>query len=146
MTKTEGTYTYLQIALAGISGEAPNEYSKLSPARVTIYDKRLANYYHRLVNGGMVIDKRPAFDADNDAAFRAVVSGPMINSILPLGTIDTLSGMVKSEDPNEARALDSVSKDLYAKYWSKLGARIGVRSDDTIVWNDGEIEPITIFS
>lgn len=139
-----GDWITMGIAQNGVYAQGPNPYGS-TPSSITTYDNRLENYFHRLMEGGTVIDKRPAFEANFNAAVRGVVSGPMLNPLLPDGTVNRLfSGNISAQEAGQLSGLDNVSLDLYLAYWRKLGVRIGKRQGDSIVWEDGTIEPITV--
>lgn len=130
---TKCDWTYLGIGLAGCFAQAPNAWAKFSSASVSIPDRRLERYFWRLVEGAPVLDKRPAFEKDESAAIRGVVSGPMLEMTMP-------------DDPSlPSGPFDKIGFRAYADYWRKLGARIGFRRGDTIQWEDGEVSPIEVF-
>lgn len=139
-----GDWYTLGIAEAGVYGQGPNPYGS-TPSSITTYDNRLENYFHRLMEGGTVIDKRPAFALNYDAAVSAVYRGPMLNPKLPEQTVNRLfEGNIPASQAGKPNSIDSVSLDVYLAYWRPLGVRVGKRQGDSIVWEDGTIEPITV--
>lgn len=124
-------------------------------SHTTTYDGRLAPYLGNLVRGGWVVDKRRApWDARVDMS----INGPMCKVNLPHGDIDAcpapdpimvgamsggfqMLGAVKLAKPSW-RGLDSVSLPEYLRMWADIGARVGIRVDDAIIWQDGEVTPI----
>lgn len=148
MSQTEAykpEYTYLGIAAAGVYANAPNPWGD-TPASVSIPDYRLTAYLGDLVEGGTVIDKRPCVDRDDFV--KMVVSGPILQSNLPSGSIKVWDGLSRRIDPctieqaKQAKAFDELSLDLYAQVWADIGARVGVRKGNQIHWNDGSIQDI----
>lgn len=86
-TKSDlGTWYSIGIALSGTHGRGPNAYGP--PSSISGYDTRLERYYQNLREGGWVIDKRPAFERNYEAAYRAVIAGPMDEPSLPDNVID----------------------------------------------------------
>ena len=134
-------YSTLGIALAGVHATAPNQWSSSTAISIQIPDKRLNCYLGNLIEGGTVIDKRTC---DEDDVFEYVVSGPMLQESLPNGTMSAAfcPAPIKCESVRDCKSFDYIALDLYCAYWSNLGARIGKRIGDTIVWNDGEIQSI----
>lgn len=128
--------TYLGIGKAGVYGrKGPN-------CSVSIPDTRLSAYYGDLIDGGLVVDKRPVPDDD---LVKWVVSGPMLDLALPEKSCHPLWEEVQPcADARllEHAALTDISLDLYLDLWRSLGARIGVREGDDIVWEDGAREQI----
>lgn len=112
--------------------------------RSSIPDNRLECYYWRLVDGGTVMDKRPAFALDDKASVGEALRGPMLDPWLESGHIDKLSGARAMEPGEVPGCLDSVALDVYLARWRPLGARVGKRDGDAIAWEDGEREAITI--
>lgn len=157
-------YTYLAIAEAGCYANAPNRFEGEIPASVTIPDNRLSCYYGDVVEGGTIMDKRPAFQRNDSACVRAVYSGPMLQDNLPaltlkrcqwmegdqLLTADSESVIMEEEgfflksggQRIKLSAFDHLSLDLYCQLWRQLGARVGKRVGMTIRWEDGEDELI----
>ena len=143
-------YSTLGIALAGVHATAPNQWSSSTAISIQIPDKRLNCYLGNLIEGGTVIDKRTC---DEDDVFEYVVSGPMLQESLPNGTMSAAfcsdshslqrrNVPIKCEDVRKCKSFDYIALDLYCELWSGLGARIGKRLGDTIMWNDGEIQSI----
>lgn len=137
-------YTTLGIAGGGVYATAPSQWSDTAVS-ITIYDRRLIPYLGNLVEGGVVIDKRPCVDRDDFVAM--VVSGPMLKESLPAGCKEvfdfaiprTVVPVVQGET---LRSLDYIALDVYLDIWRKVGAKIGKRVGDTIVWENGYIFPI----
>ena len=144
----------LQVALGAVSGHMTDG------ASVTIYDRRLAPYLWDLVEDGWVLDNRAALTANPFLAVRQ----PLCKGDLPPGTVDKfdhdasqsiVAQVIASEPENPAcglaqlmiaapdcGAFDYVAPDVYAAWWRQHGARVGQRRGDTIVWEDGVVEPI----
>lgn len=135
-------YLFLGIAEAGVYAEAPNPWGE-HLASVMIYDRRLSCYYGDVVEGGTILDKRPAFQRDETACVREVVSGPMRGLHLPPNTVDVaFQGRQPWAPELKLGGFDYISLDLYLDRWRALGARVGRRVGPTVVWEDGEVEPI----
>ena len=132
----EEKWTYLGICDAGAHGKVGDNTS------ITTYDRRLDKYYWRLGEGGVVVDKRPCMEKDASACIHGIVSGPMLKMSLPLKSKDAWRGIEPCQDAKECGSLSYVSTDLYLSYWRVLGARLGKREGDTIVWEDGSKEQI----
>lgn len=138
---------FLGIGDAGCYGQGqhPDKDPRWSRYSVSIPDNRLDCYFWRLVDGGTVLDKRPAFKRDDKAAVHEVIAGPMLDVWLDPGHVDTLMEGKRPLGPDERpRALDSVALDIHLARWRPLGGRAGTRQGDEIVWEDGEREAITI--
>jgi hypothetical protein len=145
---TTREYTILGIALSGWYGRTTEG------AHVSSYDKRIETQYAALVDGGVVVDKRPAFDANLKGAIKEVMDGPLLDmslapeaeercpepsDILLYGLEDTFQRWAKKRATDKGwKGLDSVGLEVYLRRWRALGARIGVRHGDTIHWEDGE--------
>lgn len=138
-----GTWYSCGIALVGYHGRGPNKWGP--PSSISGYDKRLERAYVKLREGGWVVDKRPAFKKDYEAAYRAVISGPMDEPSLPDNAIDHWGVKIENPDLDTLKGYDYAGMGVYSAYWENLGARIGRRRGDNIVWNDGDIEPITFW-
>jgi hypothetical protein len=131
-------YTILGIALAGVHAKARSQWGECS---ITMYDNRLFPYLGNLLEGGTVIDKRSCKEED---IVQWVIKGPMLKESLPAGHKDGLwgTGPIKCEDPKSCSSMDYIALDLYVKLWSDMGARVGTRQGNYIVWNDGEVQTI----
>lgn len=128
-------YTTLGVAAAGVYASVGDNCS------VSIYDTRLDPYLGNLVEGGIVVDKRPCIHHEDFV--KLVVSGPMVRESLPPKTISRLFEPNREcLDPKEAGGCDYVSMDLYLQLWEGIGARVGYRRGDYIEWNDGEKQEI----
>lgn len=132
-----------------------------SNAQCTPYDRRLRPYLGECIEGGLVVDKRPALFHQNgrekDGAGSIAWSAPLVSptmdpdGISRLGKVKEpmLSGLegefrtlaAATHDP-EFTGMDTVGVNVYAGYWRKHGARIGWRRGDNIEWEDGVTEPI----
>ncbi len=149
--------TVLSIGLVGCSGHTADG------ASITYYDRRIAAYFGELVEGGFVIVKTAVLDERPGLA----VASPMVRGNLPSGarnpfrapTDSIIARSMMADQNNPARGLaalmmaapacgafDDVAPDVYAAWWAEHGARVGVREGDTIVWTDGEREPIRPFA
>lgn len=127
---------FLGIGDAGVYG-----YIKKKPTdphithiSVQIPDRRLERYYARLRKGGVVVDKRPVFERDASVAIQEICMGPMLDIDAPAAQENDGSG--------RSRAMQNVGIDVYCVTWRELGARIGRRERNTIVWEDGTREVI----
>jgi len=153
-------YKLLGIALAGAYLEGTSHGDKTS---CTTYDTHLERYYGRLVEGGIVIDKRPC---GLDTIYAGVMRGPLVDVTLSPGTVKRFSEIQRAANPlflagllqsgwgpllahgmfaepiDDYGSLDTVSLDLYIAYWGSRGARIGYRKGTEIHWTDGQIETI----
>lgn len=124
-----GDMYFIAIARSGVFGQAFNKLGPSHPAMVSSYDTDLAAWYPKLRDGGFIIDKRPAFERDDLAATHEVIAGPMVNPTL-------------TDDPEHIGALSYVTMPVYLARWRALGARIGERFGDNIIWETGGIEPV----
>lgn len=131
-------YTYLGIGQAGVYANSFNPWSERHEAAITIYDTRLTPYFGDVAEGGIVCDKRPAFEQNEFKAVEAVISGPMRNNTLPPQTRDSWGQLIPCSDPKEGRGFDSISTDLYLSLWRELGAKIGYRRGNFIEFENGE--------
>lgn len=145
-------FRVLEIALSGWYGTTADG------ARVSSYDKRIERKYSALVEGGVVLDKRPAFGSYPRGAMAEVMDGPMLDldlapkgeercpepsAVLLHGLQDGFLALAKKRATDQSwRGLDAVGLDVYLSRWRVLGARIGVRHGDAIHWEDGEQAPI----
>ena len=128
-------YTILGIGDAGCWARAPSLFSDTS-ASITIYDKRLSCYYGDVVEGGIVIDKRPCTKRDDFV--HSVCICPLLKESLPNSTKqDWNNQLIPCTDARSATSMEYISLDLYLNFWESLGARIGTRVGDEIVWRDG---------
>ena len=132
-------YTTMGIAAAGVYAKIGDNIS------VSIPDKRLFAYLGNLVDGGIVIDKRTVPKHD---LVTWVIAGPMMKEALPSGTKDCLNFETPRAAPIPAKhgdkfsSMDYIALDLYVKLWTDLGARVGTRQGNIILWNDGEVQTI----
>lgn len=135
-------YTFLCVAEAGVYAEAPNPWGDM-PASVQIPDRRLSCYYGDVVEGGIILDKRPAFQRDAGACIHEAISGPMRKSTLPPGSFEGWDRkVIPIQQAIKIGGFDYVSLDVHVQRWRQLGARVGKRVGMTVQWEDGEIEPI----
>jgi hypothetical protein len=130
-------YDLVGIALSGA-------YAKAKNVSLT-GGKDLASMYHYLKEGGYVIDKR---SCDQNQIIDGAYRGAMVDFALS----DNLQKCTWESDVpkpcanyKDAGALDYVSFNLYRDFWRSLGARIGKRVADSIVWENGEIEQIVVY-
>jgi hypothetical protein len=132
-------YDLLGIGDAGCYASIKNEYH----TSVTIYDRRLHAYYGDVREGGTIVDKRPCFAGEAKEAIHLVISGPMLELQLDNGMVKRFMGaMEKWDGMSEIHSFDYVSLNIYLEMWRKVGARVGIRRGDTIVWEDGVVESI----
>ncbi len=136
MPRDNKHYPMIGIALSGVYAWADGE-------SLRSYDTRLERFYYRLKEGGLVIDKRTCSEDD---VLKYVVSGAMVQFSLP---DNTKSRIWENPEPCfsylDAKGMDKVSLNLYLDFWRSLGARIGKRVDNSIVWENGEIEQIVVY-
>jgi hypothetical protein len=137
-------YTTLGVGGGGVHATAPSQWSDTT-AQITIYDRRLTPYFGDLVEGGVVIDKRPCVDRDDYV--KMVVSGPILQESLPPGHKNVFDygsprTIIPCTTEDKFSGLDYVSLDIYLALWSKMGAKIGKRVGDEIHWENGEITSI----
>jgi hypothetical protein len=137
---------YLGIGLGGVYGAGISNpstkpiFGTETAFSVSIPDTRLTPYFGDLIHNGWVIDKRPVPEKD---MIHWVVSGPMLNICLPRRTIKRSFSSSEEVMPTDqswmerVKSFDYISMDLYIDLWSKLGAKIGQRSGDAILWVDG---------
>jgi hypothetical protein len=110
--------------------------SSTSIGSVTTYVPMLKAEVGNLIEGGVVVDKRTV---KIDNLIHYVVSGPMLDTQLPPGTAKDWDKVKPCEDAKNLKSFDYVSLDLYLKLWRELGARIGQRKGDQIIWEDGRV-------
>lgn len=136
----EKRYKVLSVALGGISGYFIERGNKVSSS---IPDKRLVPYLGDLIEGGVALDKRPAFETNEDAAYAEVFNGPMLDIQLKSGYISKpFSTGPERWEGQKIGGFDYAALDIYLDRWRQLGARIGHRWGDEIQWEDGERTPI----
>lgn len=147
MTKVRvGKWYSIGQAAAGVYGAGPN--SSGPPSSITGCRGELSDHYHELREGGIVIDKQPCLTREN--AIRELLTSPYHNPAYPDGSYEVWEYMkgprhvFLTKFPKEIGNGDTISTDLYAAYWTALGARVGYRRGDTIVWDDGAIDAITV--
>lgn len=129
--------TTLGIAAAGVYGTAPNEWSKDSAVRITFYDTKLTPYFGDMAEGAVVIDKRPCIDHPD--FYKMVIAGPMLRESLPAGHKKGFDDKepVPCENVNDCKGFDYIALDLYVRLWEDMGAKVGYRRGNKIVWNNG---------
>ena len=128
-------FTTLGIASAGVYATIGDNVS------VNIPDNRLAPYFGDLAENGIVIDKRPCVERDDFA--HMVVSGPMFKESLPEKTVLGWDRIPKPcNDWRDAKSFDYISIDVYLDMWRNVGAKIGRRVGNTIVWECGQVSDI----
>lgn len=133
-------YTTLGIALAGVYATAPNKWSADSACQISIPDRRLSAYLGDLVDGGVVVDKRTCKEED---IIQWVCSGPMLKESLPDSTHENFERQLIHTTLEDilARKIGGflyIALDLYLALWKYLGARVGRRIGNVIVW-EGEL-------
>ncbi len=134
-------YTYLGIAAAGVYAKTTTQYNINSTitSSVTIYDNRLSPYYGDVVEGGIIVDKRPCIN--HEEFYKMVINGPMLKMDLPNQTVELFTFPATQETIADARncgSCDNVSLDLYIKLWKELGAKVGYRRGNVVEWDNGE--------
>jgi hypothetical protein len=122
-------YTTLGISSASVYATIGSNCS------VTIYDTSLTPYLGKLVEGGIVCDKRPCKERDDYIS--TIVSGPMLKESLPPNTKEAWREQEPCEDASKCGGFDYVSSNIYYKMWAEKGAKIGIRKGRYIFWNDG---------
>jgi hypothetical protein len=132
-------YTTLGIGSAGVyaTGRTVVGLNSTTTSSSSIPDRRLTPYLGDMVEGGIVLDKRPCIHRDDFV--HMIVSGPMMNQDLPH---DSKKGWGPTEscdleDARKCKGLDYLSLNLYIQLWVEKGARVGVRVGDKVYWNDG---------
>jgi hypothetical protein len=118
----------LSIGPAGAHGECRDG------SHISFPDNRLRPYLGELIEGGFVIDKRAALEADPVLTART----PLCDGSLPDGMRATFLGWRDQ--------FDVVAPDVYAAWWEAHGARVGRRRGDKIVWADGAEEAIPPYA
>lgn len=135
-------YDYLGIAMGGVYGRGPSKWSK-DGFSVSIPDKRLSPYYGDLIEGGIVVDKRPCIEKDEARFVNRVYLSPLLKKSLPPKTMCKLFEKEEPcEDVTQCGPIDYISMDLYLDLWRKEGAKIGKRVGNEIHWENGEVSPI----
>lgn len=140
--KYEPQYCYLGIALAGTYGTSPTIKTAWGTQKSSTSGMigKLDPYLGDMLEGGIVVDKRSVPEKD---IISEVFSGPMLDMDLPSRSKNVVFGEPAPCEPGEKLGgLDTISMDLYLLRWEKLGARIGYRLGNNIIWNDGEVMPI----
>ncbi len=137
-------YTTLGIAMAGVYATCHNPLGDMA-CSVTIYDTKIEAYYGDLVEGGVVIDKRPCVDREDFVSM--VVSGPMLKESLPSGHKEVFDfgyprTLVACSAEDKFSGFDYIALDIYLGIWRKAGAQIGKRVGNEIHWEDGTTVPI----
>lgn len=113
------------------------------------YSRDVGAYADRLIEGGWVVDKSgvPAV-----VGRRQTLSGPMFDVTLAAGEVDRcpqpssimldgLEGVFgelaqRRADDEQWSGLDTVAVDVYAAGWAKVGARVGRKRGEIVVWED----------
>jgi hypothetical protein len=131
----ENKYTTLGIAAGGVYATIGDD------CNVTMYDRRLSPYYGDLAEGGIVIDKRPCLS--HSSFIEMVISGPMLKESLPSHSCERMfSDVQPCDDARCCKGMDCISMDLYLDLWRPLGAKIGKRVGNEIVWENGDVSVI----
>lgn len=158
-------YALISLAPYGVSGDTidgGHVTFYILPTNTTYLMKRVYPY---LAEGGYVIDRCPLEDhphysslclrapicnghiegddikrLSKDAReFAATFSNHMEGAFSQLANATALGDLDAKE---EAGGMDYVSAAYLAAYWQKRGARVGKRKGNTIIWSDGEKQPI----
>lgn len=133
-------YTVLTLSIGEVVALGKGIHSESTPRTIRIMDKRLTPYLGDLVYGGIVIDQRAA--ANHSEFSRWMTNGPSVNDTL--GSCTTVKDGTQSPcyDARHVGPYNSVSLDLYLALWRSLGARVGKRVGDAIIWEDNVISDI----
>lgn len=128
---------------------------------VHAYDSRITCYYGQLIDGGIVIDRHDVLDKRPSLS----ISSPMLDSHIKQvsrfadaiatndnfmldalsdpGSFGGLATLAKAATTDKAiGAFDYLPLSQWVAWWKNLGARVGRRVGDNIVWDDGEVDPI----
>lgn len=141
-------YAVLSVTFDGnVVGEHPYQKSKFYSSRSTssIPDNRLDCYIGDVIEGGYVIDKRVE---SLQNIIRHIFGEPRLMTEIPKGKKEVVTfspyrrRFVKVKKGEVLKSYDGVATDVLVDYWRKLGARIGQRKGDNIVWEDGEVQAI----
>lgn len=125
--------------------EATGARARASSSCTTYDTDALRAIRGHLTDGGVFVDKRPI---PEDVLVEWVFVGPMESGDLPEGHARGWGEPYKMEIREDgiqgaARRVGSmgeIATDLYIALWASLGARIGVRKGDTVVWDDGSVD------
>jgi hypothetical protein len=117
------------ICLSGYHGQtAPDPERGYGPVSMSSYDTRAERFLHRMAEGGIFIDKRPAVREHGEHQVRTwVINDPVMRP----GASDEGEGW-----------LGYISPETYAQRWADRGARVSVREGDFMVGWDGTVTPI----
>lgn len=119
-------------------------------------DRRLAPYLGELSEGGVVIDKL----ATGAKGVNFIINGPMVDLTLagdayeeaPMpsewlmaGLQGSYKSMATARVETSWQGLSSVGITKYMQLWRGLGASVGIRSGDRIIWENKEDTLIPTF-
>jgi len=154
-------FQVLSAGHGGITGyENPVErYGAVVASHSEIPDRRLTCYLGELIEGGYVVDERPALMGDDAFSIswhcpmlslklkdRQVDRCPKPSQLMLFGLQGSFKAMAAARCADESYSgLDSVPLSVWLGYWRKHGARIGQRQGNKIVWEDGEETAIPPF-
>lgn len=128
---------------------------------VHAYDRRITCYYGQLIDGGIVIDRHDVLDRRPSLAisspildshikqvsrFADAVAGCdtfMLDVLSDQSAFGGLATLAKAATTDKAiGSFDKLPVSQWVAWWKNLGARIGQRVGNNIVWDDGEVDPI----
>lgn len=139
-------YRLIEITAGGITGHtAPGARSQGS-------HRALDEFLAGLEEGGVILDSREAIDQN----FGLVLRSPYVDPYLAPGTITNAHGLPRNALGAVARGFwgqdaevmldtsaefpftgfDTVALDLYVAFWKAGGARVGRRTNGTLVWEE----------
>lgn len=100
-------------------------YAKTKDSSITTYDTRLERYFCKLEEGGFVVDKRLVLQTNPSKVFEDIFRGPILD-------------VSKPDDFAEGNtSLSYCGLNVYIDRQRKLGAKIGVRKGNQIIWQGG---------
>lgn len=143
---------FLGIALGGPYGRGKTKFSKNSTTTSSMSSyEDLSYHYGDLVDGAPVVDK-------SKLSVDQICSGlsyPNLDVDLPDGCAGDWDrqpfpfsadrALAKEMGPDGYRAAYTVSLDIHVEMCRRMGARVGKRQGDQIVWEDGGVEDIRPF-
>ena len=145
---------YSTVGIAYASAYASGIYylagKESGTSSLTTYDSNLSGLIPELNDGGYVVDKRSCSIA-TVVSYMSVSNNPKLkeDEYVPIGTwpevaekaSEYFSVLTPEEIKNQA---SSLSPKLYADMWHKLGAMVGQRVGQNIVWRhvEGLVTPI----
>lgn len=141
MKQYKKIYSILEIEddEAYATGSCP--YSINTYTTYYLHDNRVSPFLGNLIEGGVVIDRRPCLKKED--FIHTSLNAPLLAINFPnKSKQNTESEITTCNNVDDLNKNDYVSLDLYIEYWTKHGARIGKRVDETVVWGDGISEKI----